>query len=56
MEFSRREYWNGLLFHSPGDNIPNPEIDFFFHHSIVSSSRNLDADSEFIIQVMDKYN
>ena len=25
MEFSRQEYWNGLLFPSPGD-LPNPGI------------------------------
>ena len=25
MELSRQEYWNGLLFPSPGD-LPNPEI------------------------------
>ena len=25
MEFSRQEYWGGLLFPSPGD-LPNPEI------------------------------
>ena len=26
MEFSRQEYWNGLLFPSPGD-LPNPETE-----------------------------
>ena len=26
MEFSRQEYWSGLLFPSPGD-LPNPEIE-----------------------------
>ena len=26
MEFSRQEYWNGLLFPSPGD-LPNPGIE-----------------------------
>jgi len=25
-EFSRQEYWNGMLFPSPGD-LPNPEIE-----------------------------
>ena len=25
MEFSRQEYWSGLLHHSPGD-LPNPGI------------------------------
>ena len=26
MEFSRQEYWSGLLFPSPGD-LPNPRIE-----------------------------
>ena len=26
MEFSRKEYWNGLLFPSPGD-LPDPGVD-----------------------------
>ena len=26
MEFSRQEYWSGLLFHSPGD-LPDPGIE-----------------------------
>ena len=36
MEFSRQEYWSGLLFPSPGD-LPNPEIEH--------SSPTLQADS-----------
>ena len=40
MEFSRQEYWNGLLFPTPGD-IPDPGIEPTSLASLASAGRFL---------------
>ena len=47
MEFSRQEYWSGLLFPSPGD-LPNPGIEpgsFTFQADALTSEQRLDVES-----------
>ena len=51
MGFSRQEYWNGLLFPSPGD-LPNPGIEphlLSLWHVVLYHLRHLGSPLEFAV-------
>ena len=49
MEFSRQEYWSGLLFPFP-DDLPDPEIDFYHlsHQGSLSTLKDNVSEMVFI--------